>query len=306
VGASESLEAWCTEITRAAAPIFARRGGVGCLASVFREGYEPYLHLGLDPLGIVDTLATRIAAAPRAVRERCFSGFRVSHVAARFGRRSLVGWPLWEPLERAGMVDAVGMLGGGTHGVVLSTPYGRGGFDATRWAELLTMQRHLQRAAGARCALKGPADADAVVNDNGKVVSLGAGDTRPDAIRAAVAALERARRGRAAEREGAELWEGVLRGEWSCVEHIEHDGKRLMLLHRRASRRERLTPAESAVVERARRGLSGKRIALELGVGQPTVSTHLRAALVKLGFESRNQLVRFTGSAGVAREAKVR
>jgi DNA-binding NarL/FixJ family response regulator len=292
VAASESLEAWCDAIAHAAAPVFASGGGVGCFTTLLRERVDPYARFGVDPYG----LGAQLAEAPSPMRERLFSGFRVSYTSTRVGRRNMLGVPLWQPLAAKGMVDAVGMLGGGgARGVVLNTAVGSQRFHGGRWGELLTMQRHLARSAAARLAVEGPEQADAIVSAEGKVIELRDPETRSETLAAAVAALERSCLADDAENEAARLWQGVMRGEWSCIEHVDRDGKRLMLLHRRTPRRERLTPAESAVIERARGGMSGKRIALELGVGQPTVSTHLRTGLAKLGFESRAELVRYAG-----------
>lgn len=56
-------------------------------------------------------------------------------------------------------------------------------------------------------------------------------------------------------------------------------------------RSEELTPAESKVVERALLGLTVNRIAQDLGLSRHTVSTHLRHVYVKLGINSRVELL---------------
>lgn len=52
---------------------------------------------------------------------------------------------------------------------------------------------------------------------------------------------------------------------------------------------ERLTPREREVLELLGRGFANKRIALELGVGEKTVKTHVGHVLAKLGVSDRTQ-----------------
>jgi two-component system, NarL family, response regulator LiaR len=53
--------------------------------------------------------------------------------------------------------------------------------------------------------------------------------------------------------------------------------------------RDELTPREREVLELIGRGLSNKRIALELGVSEKTVKTHVGHVLAKLGVTDRTQ-----------------
>ena len=54
-------------------------------------------------------------------------------------------------------------------------------------------------------------------------------------------------------------------------------------------RREELTPREHEVLELIGRGYANKRIALELGVAEKTVKTHVSHVLAKLGVSDRTQ-----------------
>jgi NarL family two-component system response regulator LiaR len=61
---------------------------------------------------------------------------------------------------------------------------------------------------------------------------------------------------------------------------------------------ERLTPREREVLELIGRGLSNKRIALELGVSEKTVKTHVGHVLAKLGVADRTQAALYAVRAG--------
>jgi DNA-binding NarL/FixJ family response regulator len=61
---------------------------------------------------------------------------------------------------------------------------------------------------------------------------------------------------------------------------------------------ERLTPREREVLELIGRGLSNKRIALELGVSEKTVKTHVGHVLAKLGVTDRTQAALYAVRAG--------
>jgi DNA-binding CsgD family transcriptional regulator/catechol 2,3-dioxygenase-like lactoylglutathione lyase family enzyme len=65
-----------------------------------------------------------------------------------------------------------------------------------------------------------------------------------------------------------------------------------------------LTPAEWRVAEQVRHGMTNRRIAARTGVSADAVKFHVRNALSKLGFSSRQQLRRWDGVAkGTALDA---
>ncbi len=65
--------------------------------------------------------------------------------------------------------------------------------------------------------------------------------------------------------------------------------------------RGRLTPREHEVLELLGRGLSNKRIALELGVAEKTVKTHVGHVLAKLDVADRTQAALYAVQAGMVR-----
>jgi DNA-binding NarL/FixJ family response regulator len=62
---------------------------------------------------------------------------------------------------------------------------------------------------------------------------------------------------------------------------------------------DRLTPREREVLAQLARGLPNKRIALELGVSERTVKTHVSTILGKLGFTDRTQAAVYAVRHGV-------
>lgn len=94
-------------------------------------------------------------------------------------------------------------------------------------------------------------------------------------------------------RGAVQLWQAMVQGEWTLVDHVDTDGKRFVL-----ARRNRpgvpeigtLALRERQVAAYAAFGYSLKHIGYELGLAPTTVSTHLKSALRKLRITSRAEL----------------
>jgi DNA-binding NarL/FixJ family response regulator len=75
------------------------------------------------------------------------------------------------------------------------------------------------------------------------------------------------------------------------VEALEEDG--------RDARAEQLTPREREVLALIGRGFANKRIALELGIAEKTVKTHVGNVLSKLGVSDRTQAALYAARLGL-------
>ena len=164
------------------------------------------------------------------------------------------------------------------------------------WARVAA---HIAAARRLRAALTTLPDraADAVLTPTGLVHHAeGNAIHARHALREAVLAQERARsslRRRDPETATA-CWRTLVNGEWSLVERFEHDGRRYLVAHANPPESlglRALTSRESTTVELAALGKSNKLIAYELGLADSTVSSHLHAAMRKLGISSRSELI---------------
>lgn len=144
---------------------------------------------------------------------------------------------------------------------------------------------------------------DAVLSPSGKLLHAEA-EARDGGARSAlidaVLASERAR-GRLRRTdpdEAVKTWSALVAGQWTIVDSVERDGKRLLLARRNPLVGRdvlQLTPAESEVVWLVALGHSNKFVAYELGVPVSTVISRLRSAFRKLGVSNRAQLIRKLG-----------
>lgn len=173
----------------------------------------------------------------------------------------------------------------------------------------LAVSRTLGRvAAHLGAALRLRTDAgltDAVLSPGGRLLHAESEARERGARRAlidAVLASERAR-GRLRRTdpdEAVKTWSALVAGQWSIIDSVERDGKRLLLARRNPPTGRdllQLTPAQSEVAWLVALGHSNKFVAYELGVPVSTVVSRLRSACRKLGVANRGQLIRRLGAA---------
>jgi DNA-binding NarL/FixJ family response regulator len=150
---------------------------------------------------------------------------------------------------------------------------------------------------------------DAVLSPSGEVAHA-EGDARNErAIRellsSAVRDAERARSksGRRDPHKAMALWQGLVAGEWSLVDHWESDGKRFVAAYRNrpdVPDPRVLTPQERLVFKYASLGGSNKEIAFTLGLSVGAVASAVSQLLLKLRCARRIDLLAFTDPASAS------
>lgn len=140
---------------------------------------------------------------------------------------------------------------------------------------------------------------DAVLDPSGKMHDASKGIARDSTARAvlvrAVAAMEKARSGavRGSPQQALALWQGLVAGEWSLVDHWETSGKRYLAAYRnRPEIRDprALTPTECATLRYLALGATNKEISFALGLPDGTVSSAVTKVMKKLGVKRRVDL----------------
>jgi DNA-binding NarL/FixJ family response regulator len=150
---------------------------------------------------------------------------------------------------------------------------------------------------------------DAVLSPSGKIEHAEGVATSERAIRnllsAAVKDAERARSktGRRDPEKAMALWQGLVAGEWSLVDHWESDGKRYVATYRNrpdVPDPRVLTAQERLVFKYASLGESNKEIAFTLGLSVGAVGSAVSRLLLKLRCSRRTDLLAFADAGGAA------
>ncbi|MFO0584968.1 MAG: helix-turn-helix transcriptional regulator [Anaeromyxobacter sp.] len=165
----------------------------------------------------------------------------------------------------------------------------------------LAAARRLRAAAGL--------GAEAVLDPSGRVQHAEGEARAPGAREGLAAAVVRAERARGRLRReepdaALALWRGLVDGRWSLVDHVEADGRRVILARRNPTgvRDPRaLTARERDVLAHVAQGHGNKHVAYALGLSATTVATHLRRALSKLGLRTRRDAIRLFEAAAEGR-----
>jgi DNA-binding CsgD family transcriptional regulator len=178
------------------------------------------------------------------------------------------------------------------------TPWSPDKRTRSLWARVASHVAAARRLRNAFGATRTPA---AVLTPTGRVDHAeGTAISARERLREAVLAQERAR-GSLRRRDpfaATECWRALVSGEWSIVERFERNGRRYLLAHANppdAKAVRGLSPRESTIVGLAASGKSNKLIAYELGLSDSAISSHLHAALRKLGISSRSELILLAG-----------
>lgn len=169
---------------------------------------------------------------------------------------------------------------------------------------------HLAAALRLRRKLADDRERDALLDPSGKVQdaapSVKDDRTARSALSQAVREMELARTSkmRATPEHALELWQGLVAGEWSLVEHWESDGRRYVAAYRNRSdlRDPRaLTPTERSVLKYLALGATNRQIAYALGLPAGTVSSSVGQILRKLRLSRRVELAPFLDPAHMDR-----
>jgi DNA-binding CsgD family transcriptional regulator len=173
----------------------------------------------------------------------------------------------------------------------------------------LRIRRRLQKLSGRWAQVS---DGEAVLTPDGKIEHAEgpAKETRArSALRRAALAADRARGPlrRTDPAQAITVWQGLVDGRWTLLDHFEKSGRRYLVAHRNDPRMQSpraLTLRERQVLAYAALGHSTKLIAYELGLSVGAASAYLAGAMRKIGLRSRVQLVNL--GAKLARPVKAR
>jgi len=144
---------------------------------------------------------------------------------------------------------------------------------------------------------------EAVIDPSGRVTHAEGLAQEPDLRQQLVLAVRDVERARGRMRrtdpmEAAELWKGLVEGQWSLVDRVESDGRRFILAHRNDLGLQdplALTQRERDVLGCIALGHANKYVAYQLGLRPSTVAEHLRRGMAKLGLHSRREVIDLLG-----------
>jgi DNA-binding CsgD family transcriptional regulator len=172
--------------------------------------------------------------------------------------------------------------------------------ESMRWTKVsahIAAGFRLQRSKCAKKAISTD-DADAIISASGKIEHAepdAKGVEARDELRAAVLAIESARRKSADADEAVDMRKGLVSARWTLLEHFEAGGRRYFIARENAPVRNTpplLTHRERQVLGYAALGHSDKLIAYELGVAWSTVRVLIARAAAKIGTTRREDTVR--------------
>lgn len=287
-------EAWWTRVAESVAPELDR--GLGMYAyTLSLDTLRPsrIVNLGAAPAVIDHT----IAGAERADRRAAVSAV---DPAGLYASSQVFEGAEFPP----GMGDAFALSApdgeGSLHVLVAPSPRREqvGEDERLVWKRLalhLGAGMRLQRQAG---TLDDP-EVEAVLSPDGVLVHADAEHTDASSrelLRDATRRIDRVRcqRGRSGAEDALEMWQGLLLGRWSMVDHFDSDGRHYLVARRNdpdAPAPRQLTRRQRQVVFYAALGFAHKQTGYALGLAETTIATHLHQALEKLGIQTREELI---------------
>ncbi len=202
--------------------------------------------------------------------------------------------PGWREIWGAPVVDAVNVISRDVCGNGIGISLGldeRTSPSAREERLLVRLATHL----GAADRLRGEravAEADAVLSPNGKVLHV-SDPTQLAPMRDGFERRAAARKQRHDAERALEVWQGLVDGRWSIVDHFDTDGKRLVLAIKNApdaNARIELKPADRRVAALAAMGHRDKEIAYILGITLGSVAAALRRARAAFRAKTRSEL----------------
>ena len=198
----------------------------------------------------------------------------------------------------AGGSDAAGIIGASPDGsgcLISALTRTATPFTRTNRRTLTFVATHL--AAGLRLRKRKQTPPDAVLLPNGKTQHLepGAEHARAD-LQDACKSIDRARgkMRRSAPDDAVAIWKGLVNGEWSLVDHVDHDGKRYIVARRNQTETlpwHLLNTREQQVLAYLVEGTPQKLVAYALGLAESTVSSIVARCVRKSGARSRIELI---------------
>ncbi len=309
-----SADAWLERLLESAAPLLDR--GVGVNAQIFHVTPRRFAlpHLALRGLGTVEQLRGFLENIPPEATDLIYrQGVPVSSLSEFMFPDNPLGKPDFANEHERYFVlntpenfqDAFGITAhaGSGWGVVVSAPLPRP--ERMREQERKNWTRiaaHL--GAGLRLRHKlGTLDLDserveAIMTPDGKLQhaqAAGKLQSARERLREAVRASDKARtRALRSEPDAAlDLWEGLVRGRWSLVDHFDSDRRRFVVAVKNDPEvpdPRGLTQREHQVAEFCGMRRGAKEIGYILGLSASTVGNALTRAERKLGLASRTEL----------------
>jgi DNA-binding NarL/FixJ family response regulator len=178
--------------------------------------------------------------------------------------------------------------------------------DAHGWscvAAHVACAHRLRRALGSAPAIDRAA---AVFSPDGALEHAGDDDalSARERLRHAVRQIDRARCSGVVEDEAFALWQGLVAGRWSIVDHFLGGGRRYyVVVHNPPEARpiRGLTEREELALGYVIGGTSNKIASFALGESESTYSRTTQQAMSKLGIQSRAALIELAGRLGSGR-----